>query len=83
MKQVVCFILSLLSIECLNANFSKEILSPDKQIRVLLDGSDKLSFKVFRKNELLIRNSELNLVVLGELAFEPGNVKKISQRTVN
>ena len=83
MKQACWFLLFAFCFYYARPNFSKEILSPDKHLKVVLDGSDKLSFKLFLNNELLIRDSELSIVVLSELPFEPGKVKKISERSVN
>ena len=76
MKQACCFLLFAFSVYHARPNFSKEILSPDKHLKVVLDVSDKLSFKLFLNNELPIRDSELSIVVLSELPFEPGKVKK-------
>ncbi|HSB91583.1 MAG TPA: glycoside hydrolase family 97 protein [Flavitalea sp.] len=83
MKKVGCFLLLLFCFQFARPNFSKEIHSPDKHIKVVLDGTDKLSFKLFYNNEELVRDAELSLVVLSELPFEPGKIKKLSERSVN
>ena len=65
------------------AEFSRDVYSPDKRTKVVLTAGGKISIKVFYNNELVVKDSELGLVVSGELAFEPAKTRKISERSVN
>lgn len=81
-RSILLLALGFTSLLC-RADFSKEFTSPDHSIRLVLKGGNKLSFQLFRNAEVLVRDAEINLMLLGQLPLESGKVRKISQSAVN
>lgn len=80
-KILLCVLLFFSALSAKSKNV--ELYSPDKEIKLVFTLSDKIKYDLFSKNQLLLKDNSMQLMLESKVLGENPRLRKMKRRTVD